>query len=152
MRKKLISVSVGCSVQTSHACKAGTDVFFVLVDRLCSSEPFTSFSGFSLKTAAFKTVPGSREASVQEQQLEFQEENVNTTYFTRSRWQAHARRVSIFRRRPGYVESTRSSRALACLLRPGQRLRCSRKQFGSILSQDQSRLNVLLMKLNIKNL
>lgn len=74
--KQLISVSVGCSVQTSQVVsKAGTVVFPPLmsaapsqcrqpgwtVDRLCSSEPFTSFSGPSLKTAAFKALPASTE-------------------------------------------------------------------------------------------
>lgn len=60
------------------------------VDRLCSSEPFTSSSGPSLKTAAFKAFPASGEASVQKQQLVFQEENVNMMYFTHSCWQANA--------------------------------------------------------------
>lgn len=48
-------------------------------------EAFPSFPGPSLKTAAFKVFPVSREASVQKQQLVFQENNVNMMFFTCSR-------------------------------------------------------------------
>lgn len=89
-------MSAGCGVQTSHV--AATDVFFPLISRLrpgAGSQVgrWTGFVPASLLRPSLDPVCKqllSRLFSVQKEQLVFQEENVNTMYFTRSRWQADA--------------------------------------------------------------